>query len=250
MLPRIALSKEDAMASRLALLALIVLGVVSLAPLVPGQDPAADDKQTVESKATKRPKAASVPVRQALSLPYPSLNTLGSRIDAARRANDPVALANAASELNVAESVSGKKASLTSSLLMKESAELAQMRKQQKELEALLRVNNQITGAQETNDMLKREIAQAQERARAHQMFQEPTWEPRKLIVNNYTTQFIDINVNGNLRLQIPPGETRSCMIEHRWNPVVLTAYGDEDEAVWGPRNLWGRFKEYTWNLQ
>jgi hypothetical protein len=228
---------------------LALTGVFLFAALLPADDPLPEEKQVEDAKAAKRASAASVPFRKELGLPYSTLNTLGPRIDAARRANDPVALANAASELNVAENVSGKQASLTSKMLIKEAAELARIRKENAELRALLRVNDQIAGAGETNNMLKKEIADAQERARAYQMYQEPTYTPRKLIVNNYTTQYIDINVNGRLRMQILPGQSQSCLIEHRWNPVVITAYGDADDAVWGPRNLWGRFKEYTWNL-
>jgi hypothetical protein len=220
----------------LALSLLSLLLLTTLLPAQPGKDqPLPEDPQKVDTKATRVTPAASIPFRTQFGLPYPSLNTLGTRIDAARRASDPIALGHAASELSLAENVSGKKASLTSQMLLKEAAEAARLRKREAELRGLLRLSNQI--------------AEAQALAQAHRQFQEPNWTPRKLTVNNYTTQFIDVNVNGTLRLQIPPGETRSCMIEHRWNPVVLTAYGDEDSAVWGPRNIWGRWKEYTWNL-
>jgi hypothetical protein len=36
---------------------------------------------------------------------------------------------------------------------------------------------------------------------------------------------------------------------EHRWNPTVLTAYGDQDIDSWGPRYIWGRFQTYRWNI-
>ena len=41
----------------------------------------------------------------------------------------------------------------------------------------------------------------------------------------------------------------QSFVIEHRWNPTVLTGDGDEDEQTWGPVNIWGRFNKYTWNI-
>jgi hypothetical protein len=31
-------------------------------------------------------------------------------------------------------------------------------------------------------------------------------------------------------------------VIEHRWNPTVLTVIGEEDIDTWGPRYIWGRF--------
>src|SRR5436305_5547238 len=98
----------------LGFLALPSLGVVSLAggDEPKKDDPAAADKEKIDTKATRRTTAASVKFRKELGLPLATLNTLGSRIDAARRAHDPMALANAASELGVAEKASGKKASL------------------------------------------------------------------------------------------------------------------------------------------
>jgi hypothetical protein len=68
--------------------------------------------------------------------------------------------------------------------------------------------------------------------------------------VNNYTTQYLDIYVNGNYKTQVAPGSTQICTIEHRWNPTVLTAYGNEDTNNWGPRYIWGRFTKYTWNIE
>src|SRR5262245_48681024 len=93
----------------------------------PKRNPQKDDKQIVDSKAQKRTLAASIQFNKELGLPYKSLTTLGSRIDTARRGHDPVSLAHAASELSVAEKVSGKQASVTSSTLLKESAELAKL---------------------------------------------------------------------------------------------------------------------------
>jgi hypothetical protein len=41
----------------------------------------------------------------------------------------------------------------------------------------------------------------------------------------------------------------QSFVIEQRFNPVVLTADGDEDDYTWGPEHIWGRFNKYTWNV-
>ena len=50
--------------------------------------------------------------------------------------------------------------------------------------------------------------------------------------------------------MQIAPGGSKWCVIEHKFNPTTLTAYGSEDDAVWGPRQVFGAFKTYTWNRQ
>jgi hypothetical protein len=216
-------------------------------------DPAAADKEKIDTKATPQATAAKIKFKKDFGLSYPTLGTLASRIDAARRAHDPVALANAASELNVAEKVSGKKSSLLAKELMKESAQLAAQRRQVTELRAVTTTAESIADTDDTIKSLKQILAEekAQEAAdsEAIRMNQEPTWTPRKVIVNNYTTQYIDVWVNGSYKVQVAPGLTQSIIIEHRWNPTVLTGYGDDDEQQFGPVNIWGRFKMYTWNI-
>lgn len=235
---------------------LFLLGALLLVPFLFGQEPKSDtpeDKQVVDTRVTHKTPATSVAFSKALKLPFPSLNTLGSRIDAARRASDPVALAHTASELATAESVSGKKASVTSAQLIKESAELAALRRQVAELQAVQKVSQQILTEQDALTELKTQIATSQDlakqEARALGQNEEPTWSPRTVLVNNYTTQYVDIFVNGNYKMRISPGGAQTCVIEHRWNPTVLTAYGNDDLDHWGPRYIWGRFTKYTWNL-
>src|SRR6185437_9097221 len=98
---------------------------------------------------------------------------------------------------------------------------------------------------QDTIAGMQKVIADARQRTRseqeAYRQNQEPTWKPRKLIVNNHTDQYLDIFVNGELKTQVAPGMTQTYIIEHRWNPTVLTAYGNDDSITWGPRYIWGR---------
>lgn len=238
---------------------LLLLGCLALGPLVAGQqaktgDQAPDEQQVVATKATKTPAASSINFRKELKLPFDSLTTLGSRIDAARRKPDPVALAHCASELATAEKVSGKTASLTSKQVAKEAAELAGLRKQEQELNAVLHVNEQMMMEQDNILKIKQDIAAAQKQMqddkRAWESRQEPTWKPRKVVVNNYTTEYLDIYVNGNYKVQVQPGMQQTFMIEHRWNPTILKAYGNEDVNTYGPRSIWGRFETYTWNIE
>src|SRR5262249_9832483 len=184
------------------------------------------DKQVVDTKATKRPSAGAVNFKKELGLPYPSLGTLGSRIEAARRAPDPVGLAHAASELHVAEKVSGKQASLTSQAVLQEAAELAQLRKQVTELKAVLQVSQQGEAAQTVKTNLQQQIQMAQkinqQEKDAILKNENPTGTPRKVLVNNYSTQYVDVYVNGYMKMQVGPGESKWCVIEHKWNPTVL----------------------------
>jgi hypothetical protein len=236
----------------ICLLCLLVIACITVADQPAGGD-AANDQETVKSTATSKPAAAGVNFRQELGLPFASLRTLGARIDAAKRAHDPVALANAAQELSLAEKVSGKTASVTSSQLAKASAELAKMRRQEKELEAVMRVQEQLQAESQDIASMKDTIAMTKQQIAADQQAinqnLEPTWKPRTVVVNNYTNQYLDVFVNGNYKVQVAPGMQQTFMIEHRWNPTVLTAYGDADSITWGPRYIWGRFTKYTWNI-
>jgi predicted ribosome quality control (RQC) complex YloA/Tae2 family protein len=237
----------------LALVGFILTASFACADDKAKKDPAADDKEVLKSTGKPRPTAASVNFRKELGLPFQSLNTLGTRVDAARRAHDPVTLSNAANELATAEKVSGKKASLTSPQLLKESIMLAKLRRQDKELQAVLHATQQLQGEaddiaslQDSITLAKQAIAADKEQVNSNL---EPTWAPRTLVVNNYTTQYLDIYVNGNFKGQVAPGMQQTYTIEHRWNPTILTADGDEDSITYGPQTIWGRFKKYTWNV-
>jgi hypothetical protein len=216
-------------------------------------DPASQDKEVISSKGTKRTDASSINFRKELDLPLQSLHTLGARIEAARRAPDPVALAHTASELNVAEQVSGKSASLTSKQLIKEAAELAAMRRQVAELKSVLQVTNQVQTEADQLKSLRTQIGLAQEQIKSDQNTfksgEEPTSTPRKIIVNNYTPQTLDVYANGNFKATVGPGETQTFMVEHRFNPTTLMAYGNQDINNFGPISIWGRFNKYTWNI-
>jgi hypothetical protein len=225
-------------------------------PFMPAQETKkedTDDKQVVDTKASKRPAAATVNFRKELNLPLDSLSTLGSRIEAATRKPDPVALAHLANELHVAEKVSGKTASVTSKAVIQEAAELAKVRRQEAEMKALLQVTNQMMFQEDNLALQRKDLALAQEQIKADKAAfdskQEPSSAPRKVIVNNYTTQILDVYVNGYMKATVQPGSTQVITVEHRWNPTVLKAYGDEDTSVWGPRYIWGKFDKYTWNI-
>jgi hypothetical protein len=141
---------------------------------------------------------------------------------------------------------------VTSTALMKEATELAKLRRQEAELQAMAQINQQVASEQEVVTNLQQQIAMSQRQTKleteAVQRNEEPTG-PRKLLINNYTPQYVDIWVNGNLKMQVQPGQSKWCVIEHKWNPTVLTADGNSDDTTWGPRYVWGNFQTYTWNL-
>ena len=240
-------------ATFLVLAGLLTSGTTLFAQEPAATDPAGDEPQEYSSAPTAVTPAASVPFRNQLGLPYPTLGTLGGRIDAARRAGDPVAMAHAASELDVAEKVSGKTASLTSKQVLAEAAELASVRKRTADTSAVLKVSESLAVAEENLADMKKQLAFSQnmaaqdEKSLAEKL--EPTSAPRKILVNNYSTQYIEIQVNGFIRGQVLPGASRTFTIDQRWNPIVIKGWGDEDATTYGPIRLRGQFKTYTWNI-
>jgi hypothetical protein len=150
--------------------------------------------------------------------------------------------------------VSGKIASLTSQQVTQEAAELAAMRKQEKELQAVLQISQQMAIQEGNIRLMQDELARARAQIKADKeavaQSQEPTWSPRQVGVNNYTTQWLDIYVNGDWKVQVQPRLQQTVVIEHRCNPTVLKAYGNGDSNTWGPRYIWGRFSKYTWNIE
>jgi len=240
-------------AAGLTLFGVFVLAAVALSDDPPKDEAAAQDKQAVDSKATRKTAAKSVNFRKELNLPFQTLDNLGSRIDTARRASDPVALAHTASELAVAEKVSGKQAKVTSAVLIQESAQLASLRKQSAELKTVAQVASQVASEQALVTNLHNQIADADASARldkaAIDKNQEPGWSPRKVVINNHTLQYLTVFVNGFYKTEISPGLTQIIVIEHRTNPMVLTANGNEDIDTWGPRYIWGKFQTYNWNI-
>src|SRR5262249_14902491 len=71
----------------------------------------------IETKSKAAETALTVDFAKELGLSFPTLTTLGARIEQARQQADPVALGLAARELKVAEKVSGKQAAVTADKL-------------------------------------------------------------------------------------------------------------------------------------
>jgi len=142
--------------------AIFLAGACALSPwAISGEKAQAKGKakaEVIDSKAEQQELAAGINFGKTFGLAFESLNTLGSRIDQARRVYDPVGLACAAQELAIAEQVSGKKASLTSDALTKEAAEMAKMRFDPNELKAVGLI---VKG----NDTLAKELSTAAAKA-------------------------------------------------------------------------------------
>src|SRR5262249_46258243 len=123
----------------------------------------ADDKKEgpgEKKNSDKCPCACTVDFQAAFELPFEGLGTIGTRIDQARKACDPVCLCSCANELACAEKVSGKKARVNSAALHKECIEMAKRRGSSAELKAVAFLLKDKTAS----DDLEKQAAKATER--------------------------------------------------------------------------------------
>src|SRR5262249_48850251 len=149
--------------------------------------------------------------------------------------------------------VSGKKASVVSTDVAQEAYELAKIRSKEAELKLMVQMAKEMANDEATIKGLQSQLTTAQQMAKAETEAVKGGGEVKapspRVLANNTTGQFADIYVNGMYKTDIPPYESRWIVIEQKVNPVVLTAYGNEDISSWGPRYIWGKFATYTWNL-
>ncbi|MFN4260189.1 MAG: hypothetical protein ACK4RK_12905 [Gemmataceae bacterium] len=233
-----------------ALMLSVVGAGVAVGQQLPPPEP--DDQQAVTTKGQQRVPATTIDFNDAYGLPYSSLGTLGARIEAARKAGDPVGLAHAANELAVAEQVSGKKAPITANDVWNETIQLANMRRQVAELKAMVHMTQQQANLQAQANELKKNLASAEQLAKtesdAARAGKEIKAVAPRITIHNNTDQYADVYVNGHFQIRVAPYESKWFVVEHKWNPTVLTGYGS-GSITWGPRYIWGTFATYAWNL-
>jgi hypothetical protein len=205
--------------------------------------------EVIESKATAQESAAATNFAKALGLSFESLNTLGSRIDQARRQADPVALANAANELAVAEQVSGKKATLTSDALLKEAGALAKMRFDPSELKAvgLLAHSNEAlakelsTAAAKAEKAEKERIAASKEGGKTRGIMGTLHADSR---VNATIFVYVDGRFVGSMG---PYGDIYPYIGQTAWETTFLSAHSN-DGRTWN-RQVSSAVNNYHWIL-
>lgn len=232
---------------------LLLAGV--LACTVAGSVSSADDEGKSDSKtengseAEKYVSGSSIDFSQELGLNYPSLVTLGARIEQFRTTSpDPVGLSAAAHELSIAENVSGKKAELTSESLLKEAVHMATVRHNSAELKAVMhyvkdeKVRDELeTAAHRAGKDEKTRDEQAKAGAKTRGIYHE-------LIVNNRSRQFVRVYYNrrfvGSLR---PLGHDHFRIHDHSPH---FDLYAKGSRGSRWRLHKHGDFRRFTWNLR
>jgi len=203
----------------------------------------ADKEKELTVKAETREMAATVNFRKEYELPFESLTTLGSRIDQLRLSNDPVGLSAAASELWVAEKVSGKKAKVTASDLQSEAVKLAKIRDRHLELQAVaLRVEDK-----KVKEELEKLADEAKKREEEELKAQKRGDKERGVLgtirIANDTAYTIQVQVNGQDFFYVNKyrNYTHPTKVGHGSDTdTVITAYAVEDPSKtwsWAPYN-------------
>jgi hypothetical protein len=234
---------------RTALVAVFLVGAGLLCPWANSGEKGKGKGKEYEDKSSTQASAASISFTKSFDLAYDSLSTLGSRIDQARKAPDPVGLASCARELAIAEQVSMKAAPLTSEGLMKEAAELAKLRFDSSELKAVGLMVGDPAMAKELNTAAARaEKAEAERIANAKEGVKTRGIQGT-LHVDSRVATTINVYVDGRYVGTMGPfGDIYPYIGQTPWETTYLSARS-VDGRVWN-RAVSFAAGDITWLLQ
>jgi hypothetical protein len=203
----------------------------------------------VESKVSEHGKdspclgACLISFRKELGLSFDYLDALGLRIHEAAERPDPVDLAAAATSLAVAESVSGKKASVTADQLLDEAVKLAKQRENADELKAIALLVK--------DEDVKEEISELAEAARDKK--REPGEGSREIFgtleVINHTNECLRILVDGRYVGEAHEGETALLHVHSHRNPNHLSAICMEGGELIEHAHYFGHAHRLQWHI-
>ena len=199
-----------------------------------------------ETKPEKQEFAAAVNFTVALGLPFESLDTFGSRVDAARKDADPVALGVLAGELMIAEQVSGKQAPLTAETLMTEAVNLAKVRRDPAELKAMALMVKDEPARTELGELAGTAEQEAADRRAAFEAGEKPKDLTGDLAVNNGSHHPVAIYVDGRYVGSVPAHGHRHFHVHSHGHETTLDAIGG---GLRWHQHLHGHYHNYQWTL-
>lgn len=202
----------------------------------------------IESKKEK-PLVVAIDLGKGYGLPLESTETLGLRLLTARQKNDPIGLAQIATELAAYEKLSGKKTEVTSDAVRKEAVELARLRAMSRELAALSILLKDAAEAEELNTLAETVKKEEKERAAAAKAGEREKGI-HMLTVNNHSEVTIHVHVNGQGVGTIPPFSQRTFHTHFARHAHVVRLYAHGPDHRWGPRDVHGHHESYYWNLR
>jgi len=232
---------------------LVVLGLLFCGlPLVTSAEEAKDEgTKVVHSKISEGVESCGAACRvnftKELGLSLDYLGSIGHRISQARKGPDPVDLALAAQALSVAETVSGKKASITAEQVQTEALELVKMRGFSSELSAVALV---IPAAKQDLEKLAI-IAKKREEETKQQTDSVETSKALfdTLTVANHAGECLRIYVSGRYVGEVHQGQTAYFNV-HDHSPVtVLQALCEDGGHLVSQQLVFGHQHGWYWHI-
>jgi hypothetical protein len=202
-----------------------------------------------EAKAEKHVSASTIDFRTELGLDFPSLVTLGSRIEQCRSINpDPVGLAAAAYELAAMEKVSEKTAKITADVLRKEAVQLALVRNDSKEMKATMHFITDEKAKDELETAALRAEKEEKEKAELAKTGAKTRGVHNELIVKNFSRQWIKVYYNGRYVGRVEPLRDTFFNLHDHGRYFDLMAIGSRG-SKWHHHEQ-GQFRNFTWRVK
>jgi hypothetical protein len=182
-----------------------------------------------------------------VSLDY--LDSIGHRISTARKGPDPVDLALCSQALEVAETVSGKKAPITAAQIRTEAIDLAKQRGYSQELTALALIVPEASVKKE----LQTQATIAEKREKDAQAALNTGETPKQLFgtltVANHSGECLRIYVSGRPKGEVHAGQTASFHVHDHNQHTVLQAFCEDEGELVSNTVVCGHQHDYYWHI-
>jgi hypothetical protein len=200
------------------------------------------------TKAEKYQCATTVNFAKEYGMHYPSLATLGARIEQGRYDADPVCLAMCARECATCEKVSGKKAAITSGDLYKEAGYMAKYRYDPTELKAVAMLYGQ--GGKEYYAMATKAGEYQTAMMKARESGERTRGIRRQLHIDSRVPDaFITVYVNGrNVGTMPPMGDIYTIVGDSPWETTSM--YARTNDGRFWSRQVRDDYDNFQWILR
>lgn len=182
-----------------------------------------------------------------LSLDY--LGSIGHRISTARKGPDPVDLALCSQALEVAETVSGKQAPITSAQIRSEAIDLAKQRGYSKELTAVAMIVPDANVKKELQAQATIADKREKDQLAAAKAGESPKQLFGTLTVANHSGECLRIYVSGRYKGEVHEGETASFHVHDHNQHTVLQAFCEEEGHLVSNTVVFGHQRNYYWHI-
>lgn len=192
--------------------------------------------------------ACHVNFRKELGSTLGFLDSIGITIHEARKTPDPVQLALCAKGLAVAETVTGKKASVTSDQVMAEAIKLAKLRTDSQELAGVAA----LAGKDDQADLL--ELAKVAEKAETAARTATETGDTSKALIGtlrviNHSHECLRVYMDGRYLGEVHAGTTENFHVHNHQHHNHFDAYCEEGGELVEHADYDGHANFLVWHI-